>query len=102
MVERSILTAKKTAFISFSIGTMLFLLYQLSLESLTLIYIGFAYTLGAIIVNSIVILHLLYLLISFPKELKKLLLTCFVVLANIPIAITYLYFTLSPIFPKKG
>ncbi len=91
MVDDSILTAKKTAFISFAIGTFLFLLFVFITQSLKLIYLGFAYVLGAIIINSIVMHYLVYLLLNFPRAWKKLILTCLIVLSNIPISMLYLY-----------
>jgi len=102
MVEKSIFTAKKTAFISFMIGSMLFILYAFVHQSLALIYIGIMYIAGATFLNGIVILHLLNLLFKFPRAWKKLILTCLFVLANIPITILYLNLILIKLFPLKG
>lgn len=90
MVDDSILTAKKATFISFAIGTFIFL-SMFFFPSLKFIALGFAFVLGATIINSIVVIHLIYLMINHHRDLKKLILTCLIVLSNIPITILYIY-----------
>jgi len=78
-----------TALMSFSIGTLLLLVYKISGYS-NLIAIGYFYTIVAAIVNSIlVLLLLLNILLNF-KNSKEHLLTLGIVLANIPIVIFYM------------
>ena len=89
MVKNSIRTAKITALISFVIGTILFIFFNLITYSYALLAVGVFYTAGAFFINSFVLLHILFLSFFNPNERKELLITCGIMLLNIPIAMGY-------------
>lgn len=78
------------ALASFIIGTAIFLIY-LSFPGEELILInGFLYVMGAIIVNSIALVYLLYHYAKNPAQREVLAIRILILLANIPIALLYL------------
>ncbi|MFD2909636.1 hypothetical protein ACFSX9_12935 [Flavobacterium ardleyense] len=81
----------KIAFISFSIGTLLFGTYFLIPRSNNLIIIGLSYTLIAITTNGIIFLKLIYNWIKSPTKRFSIEKQALIVLANIPIAILYFF-----------
>lgn len=81
----------KIAFISFTIGTLLFGTYFLIPSSDTLFVIGLYYTITAIFVNGIVFLKLIYNWIIDPEKRYSTEKQGLVLLANIPIAILYFF-----------
>lgn len=81
----------KIAFISFTIGTLLFGTYFLIPRSNNLIIIGLSYTLIAITTNGIIFLKLIYNWITDPTNRFSIEKQGLVLLANIPIAILYLF-----------
>jgi len=84
--------AKSTALISFVIGTLIFLGYQLTTLS-TLVSIGFIYVIIAFITNSL-LLFFVFIELFFADLTEKiqLLKTLFIMLLNIPIVFIYLSF----------
>ncbi|MGR7812179.1 hypothetical protein [Lacinutrix undariae] len=89
-MENTIFTAKKVAFISFTIGTILLSCYFAFKISLTLIIIGAVYILLALFINLIVVINLLFMANKHKTHRFELLKTTAIVLSNIPIAICYL------------
>ncbi|MFD2908726.1 hypothetical protein ACFSX9_08240 [Flavobacterium ardleyense] len=88
--KEAISDAKKTALISFLIGTAIFLAFVFfNFEFIA--YIGIIFVLLATLVNGIKLLLLIYRLIKANKndriEITK---TILLILANIPIALVYL------------
>ena len=81
----------KIAFISFTIGTLLFGTYFLIPRSENLLFIGLFYTLIAIFVNGIMFLKLIYDWITNPTKRYSIEKQGLVLLANIPIAILYFF-----------
>lgn len=77
---------------SFIIGTLLLLLFKSSTHAGTFLFIGFYYVLFSIIINSIMLLYLIFLCIIFPDDRKKLALKIILLLCNIPVAILYYNF----------
>ncbi|PKB18079.1 hypothetical protein [Flavobacterium sp. 5] len=76
---------------SFIIGTLLLLtLKAMPYESMVL-YIGLCYVLFAIVINSIMLLYLIFLCIILPDDRKDLALKIILLLCNIPITIVYLF-----------
>ena len=81
----------KIAFISFTIGTVLFGTYFLLPRSENLLFIGLFYTLIAITTNGIIFLKLIYNWITDPTNRYSIEKQALVLLANIPIAILYFF-----------
>ena len=81
----------KIAFISFTIGTLLFGTYFLISLSNILFLTSLYYTLIAIFVNGIVFLKLIYNWIKSPTKRFSIEKQALIVLANIPIAILYFF-----------
>ena len=81
----------KIAFISFTIGTVLFGTYFLLPRSENLLFIGLFYTLIAITTNGIIFLKLIYNWITNPTNRYSIEKQGLVLLANIPIAILYFF-----------
>lgn len=81
----------KIAFISFSIGTLLFGTYFLIPRSNNCLFIGLFYTLIAITTNGIIFLKLIYNWITDPTNRYSIEKQGLVLLANIPIAILYFF-----------
>jgi hypothetical protein len=76
---------------SFGIGTLLFLLHFALPEYGLLYFIGYFYLLIAFLVNLLVFLNLLFLFFIKPNEREDLTIKMLIMLANIPIALLYLY-----------
>ena len=81
----------KIAFISFTIGTLLFGSYFIIPDTDNLVYIGLFYTLTALTINGILFLKLVYNWITDPTNRYSIGKQILVLLANIPIAILYLF-----------
>ena len=100
--------AKNTAIISFSIGTLLFLLFWVfeyfNFKNATenLMMIGACYTFLAVLANSMIFLSTLLNVLSTPKYYAKILASAGLVLLNLPISIGYLYLIMSYLYPQKG
>ena len=84
----------RLAIISFSIGTVLFLLHLAITAEITLT-IGFVYVLLALGVNSITFLFILLHAVFTYKDIKEHSIVILVMLVNLPIA--YLYLSLISI-----
>lgn len=76
---------------SFCIGTLLFLMFQIT-KSESLLLIGLGYVLLAIFFNSILLLYLFYEFV-FKSKKEETAIKILILVSNIPIA--YLYFTLT-------
>lgn len=76
---------------SFSFGTLLFLLHFALPEYGLLYFIGYFYLILAFFINLLVFLNLLFLYFIKPNERKDLTIKMLIMLANIPIALLYLY-----------
>lgn len=74
---------------SFIIGTLLLLLFKYSTHGGLILLIGFYYVLFSIIINSIMLLYLIFLSIILPDKRKNLALKITFLLCNIPFAILY-------------
>ena len=74
----------------FGIGTLFLILYLLFPDYVLIIYAGYIYVLLAILVNSIRLLHLLYLRIVYRFDRETIAIRILILLANIPIALLYL------------
>ncbi len=81
--------AKKTALSFFIIGTILFVMEFLLGDLGTLVFLGIAFVAVAVLVNSIIVLLALIDLIR-KDRLESFYAIC-VLLANIPIAVLYVY-----------
>ncbi len=81
----------KIAFISFFIGTILFMMYIFRVNHVYLVFVSFFFILLAILVNFISLIHLLIKWINVPKTQVKTMEEIAIVLANIPIALIYFY-----------
>jgi hypothetical protein len=76
---------------SFVLGTLLLLTHK-AIPNEDIVYlIGLYYILFAIVINSTMLLYLIYLCIILPNERGNLALKIILLLCNIPIAILYLY-----------
>ncbi|MFD1163861.1 hypothetical protein ACFQ2E_15635 [Hwangdonia seohaensis] len=84
-------SSKAIAIISFAIGTILFVLQLYFRKSVVFIYPGIIFILIAVIINSILLIALVFSLIGYINQRLELLKTCGLVLLNIPIAILYFY-----------
>lgn len=81
--------SSQIAVLSFLIGTSLFISYFIFPKSDNIIFIGITYVLIALIINIMVIINLSITFISEPNQRKNIAIQTAIVLANIPIAITY-------------
>lgn len=81
----------KFAIGSFAIGTLLLLTYLTTRDGI-LLYIGLVYVIGALVLNSIIALMLLYELLVKKEEREETAIRLFILLSNLPIA--YFYMTL--------
>lgn len=88
--------ATHVTFVSFLIGTFLFLC-GLVTENEGVFLLGFWYTVLAFLVNSVILLHLIYLLVISPSIRKSILVRILLLLSNIPIAILYIYILFNTI-----
>ncbi|HEX8575739.1 MAG TPA: hypothetical protein VF677_05550 [Flavobacterium sp.] len=87
--------SSQLAIASFVLGTLLFGNYLLFPNQLILISIGIYYLLSAIIVNSIMLLWLIYNCFLKPYRLKQISIEILVLLANIPVAMLYFFILIS-------
>ncbi|MFN3968788.1 hypothetical protein [Flavobacterium sp.] len=76
---------------SFGIGTLLFLMHFILPEFGLLYFIGYFYLLFAFLINLAVFLYLLFQFFTQPKDREALTVKMLIILANIPIALFYLY-----------
>lgn len=74
---------------SFVIGTLLLLLYESAIPNGYVLVTGFYYLFFSIIINSAMLLYLIFLCIILPDDRQKLALKIILLLCNIPIAILY-------------
>ncbi|TRX36015.1 hypothetical protein FNW52_08295 [Flavobacterium sp. ZT3R18] len=76
---------------SFAIGTLLLLAYKAIPNKNMIFMIGLCYVFFAIVINSIMLLYLIFLCIILPDERENLALKIILLLCNIPVATLYLY-----------
>ena len=76
---------------SFGIGTVLLLLHLYFAKDFDILLLGFFYVLFAILLNGITFLNLLFQFFIKPDEREDLAIKMLIMLANIPIALLYLY-----------
>ncbi len=74
---------------SFAIGTLLLLLFKSNTHVGLVLLIGFYYLLFSILINSIMLLYLIFLCVILPNERENLALKIILLLCNIPVAILY-------------
>jgi len=79
------------AIVSFCIGTLLFLAFQITKEE-SLLFIGLIYVLFAIFFNMLILINLFYEFL-FKSHKEETAIKILILVSNIPIA--YLYFTLT-------
>lgn len=84
--------SNELAICSFAIGTLLLLAYKAIPYNDNVFIIGFFYLLFAIVINTIMLLYLIFLCFILPDERENLALRIILLLCNIPISILYLYF----------
>ena len=77
--------------LSFSIGTLLFLLYFFVSKSDTMLLIGLFFVLAAVVINLFVLFYLLIQLVLDIENQELNVIRILILLANIPIAALYLY-----------
>lgn len=75
---------------TFIISTFLFILYIVSNESPNILVIAWPFALSAIVVNSIMLIHLTDRFIHLPEYRKDIAIKILILLLNIPI--TFLYY----------
>jgi hypothetical protein len=83
------------ALLSFSIGTILFILHLIFPYEDGIIILGFFYVLFAILINSLSLLNLCYLFITKPENRETNAIRILILLANIPIALLYFYIVMN-------
>ena len=76
---------------SFGIGTIILILHFLFPHKDGILILGFFYTLFAILINGITFLNLLFQFFIKATEREDLAIKMLIMLANIPIALLYLY-----------
>jgi hypothetical protein len=74
---------------SFVISTFLLLLYLISNESPTIFVIAWPFALGAIVVNTIMLVHLADRFIHLPQQRKEIGIKILILLSNVPITFFY-------------
>lgn len=89
-MNKLIFTARKIALLSFAVGTLILISHLFLIRSFLIIKIGVGYTLGAFIINSLVLLTLIIKTFVTPYKRKELIKTCGLVLINVPITILYI------------
>lgn len=80
---------------SFTIGTILFILHQIFPNESYIFIVGFFYVLLAILLNSLVLLNLLYQFIINEAERETIAIRILILLANIPIALLYFFIVIK-------
>lgn len=92
------------AIVSFGIGTILFASFFLVNDKMQMAAIGYNFIIIALIVNSLMLLKLIYDWFKNPLKKKIILKQIFILLANIPIAYIYfliLYYSVTSNSPYK-
>ena len=77
---------------TFIISTILFILYIISNESPTVLVVAWPFAASAIILNTIMLIHLLDRFIHLPNYRKDIAINILILVSNIPI--TFLYYTI--------
>ncbi len=77
------------ALVSFTIGTILFILYHIVSDNSGILILGFFYVLFALLFNGLILLHLLYELIIFSNKRKYIFIKILILISNIPIVMIY-------------
>lgn len=95
MIQNATFIGKLSAIISFFIGTTLFVLFTFVVQSITFLKLGITFILIALLINSFVFIHLIYLAITNPSERFDVIKTCGIMLLNIPVAIGYFYLIIA-------
>jgi hypothetical protein len=83
-------TARWTALISFSLGTLLFLTQLAFSNSVDLLVLGLFYVIIAAFINLIFVIALFVEMFLRPLMIEELMITLGIMLLNIPIAMMYL------------
>lgn len=83
------------ALLSFSIGTLLFLLHLIFPYEDGILILGFFYVLFAILINCLSLLNLCYLFLTEPEHRETNAIRILILLANIPIALLYFYIVMN-------
>ena len=86
-----ITTSKAIAFLSFIIGTILFVFQLYFQGSFKLIHIGVVFIVVVVILNTISLIVLIFTLFGNTDYKLEILKTCALILLNMPIAILYFY-----------
>jgi hypothetical protein len=86
--------SKMLTLCSFSIGFIIFLSYYFTSEAI-LVVVGYIFILIASLLNSLMLFWLLLEAVRYKENRKKSLLTALLVLANIPIMLVLIFFTLN-------
>lgn len=89
-----ITTSKAIAFLSFIMGTILFVIQLYFQGTYRIVHIGLIFIVVAVIINTILLIALLFGLLGNTDNKLEILKTCGMVLLNIPIAILYFYILL--------
>lgn len=84
-----------TAVVSFTVGTLIFGLFMVDTEGVKLLYLGFWYTLFALIINAIVFIIMVTLSFIYRNHQTEILKYASIQLINIPIVILYLFLIFS-------
>lgn len=88
-------TARWTALISFSLGTLLFLTQLAFSNSVDLLVLGLFYVIIAAFINLIFVIALFVEMFLRPTMIEELMITLGIMLLNIPIAMIYFIILLS-------
>jgi len=86
---------KFTALVSFTIGTILVILFAMNKAQDSLIIIGFYYIFIAVMLNSILLFCVFISVLYFSQHRQELLAHCGLVLLNIPVALGYFFLVLN-------
>ncbi|MGC1204638.1 MAG: hypothetical protein WA839_07110 [Flavobacteriaceae bacterium] len=86
-----ITTSKAIAFLSFIIGTILFVFQLYFQGAFRIIYVGLVFIVVAVIINIISLIALIFTLLGNTDCKLEILKACGLILLNIPIAILYFY-----------
>ncbi len=90
-MTKLITTSKAIAFLSFIMGTLLFV-FQLYFQGVfRIIHFGLIFIVVAVIINAISLIALIFTLLGNTDCRLEILKTCGLILLNIPIAILYFY-----------
>lgn len=91
-MENNLLILGRVVFsLSFILGTSLFVLFLNNQEFDLMIQIGLLFVISALIINSVLILAILFFAIKNHGYRKELFITAGIMLINIPIVVIYLY-----------